>query len=150
MIPEFDENGNLPPGVHFCDWDEFKEKFGYTPRRAQMILGMSAAMSQLKAAGCRIFYINGSFVTSEPKPNDFDACWEPDDVDMDYLRKNAPTLLNFSNKRAAQKAKYKGELFRSDQPVDDEGTTSIDFFQLDRRQNKKGIIAIDLLRWSYD
>ncbi|OKH55460.1 hypothetical protein NIES2101_03470 [Calothrix sp. HK-06] len=21
MIPEFDENGNLPPGVHFCEWE---------------------------------------------------------------------------------------------------------------------------------
>jgi hypothetical protein len=31
MIPDFDENGNLPAGVHFCDWEEFKEKFGYTP-----------------------------------------------------------------------------------------------------------------------
>ncbi len=30
MIPDFDENGNLPPGVHFCDWSEFKERFGYT------------------------------------------------------------------------------------------------------------------------
>ncbi|MEI2580353.1 DUF6932 family protein [Scytonema sp. PRP1] len=147
MIPDFDENGNLPPGVHFCNWEEFKERFGYTIRRAQMILGMETAMVELKAAGCRTFYINGSFVTSKPKPNDFDACWEPDTVDMDYLRNNAPTLLNFANKRAAQKAKYKGELFPSDQPIDDEGTTSIDFFQLDRRDNRKGIIAIDLSRW---
>jgi len=25
VIPEFDENGNLPPGVHFCEWEEFEE-----------------------------------------------------------------------------------------------------------------------------
>ncbi len=86
-------------------------------------------------------------MTSEPNPNDFDACWEPDAVDMDYLRQNHPTLLNFTNKRAAQKAKYKGELFRIDQIVNDEGTTSLDFFLLDRQNNRKGIIAIDLLRW---
>lgn len=151
MIPEFDENGNLPPGIHFCDdWEEFKERFGYTTKRAQMILGMENAMASLKAAGCRTFYINGSFVTSETKPNDFDACWDPDAVDIDYLKKNSPTLLNFSNKRAAQKAKYKGELFRSDQPLDDKGSTSFDFFQSDRRDNRKGIVAIDLLRWKPD
>ncbi len=147
MIPDFDENGNLPPGVHFCDWSEFKEKFGYTPARARMIRGMEAAMADLKDAGCRNFFINGSFVTNEPNPNDFDACWEPDAVDMDYLRQNYPTLLNFTNKRGAQKAKYKGELFRTDQIVNDEGTTSLDFFLLDRQNNRKGIIAIDLLRW---
>lgn len=51
MIPEFDENGNLPPGVHFCDnWEDFKERFGYTPKRAQMILGMEDAIASLKAA----------------------------------------------------------------------------------------------------
>lgn len=124
--------------------------FGYTTKRAQMIFGMEDAMTSLKAAGCRTFYINGSFVTSELKPNDFDACWDPDAVDIDYLKKNSPTLLNFANKRAAQKAKYKGELFRSDQPLDDTGNTSLDFFQGDRRDNRKGIIAIDLLRWEPD
>lgn len=145
MIPEFDENGNLPPGIHFCDWSEFKERFGYTDRRALMIKGMSAAMAELKAAGCRTFYINGSFVTSQPKPRDFDCCWDRDDVDIDYLRKNAPVLLNFYNS-AAQKAKYKGEIYPSDQQVD-ESVTSIELFQRDRKQNRKGIIAIDLQEW---
>jgi len=54
-------------------------------------------------------------------------------------------LLN-SYDRAAQKAKYRGEIFQADQPVYD-GIISIDFFQRDREQNPKGIIAIDLLRW---
>lgn len=113
-----------------------------------MLEGLASAMEELKAAGVRTIYINGSFVTSEANPNDFDACWDRDDVDLEYLMTNAPTLLNLTDKRAAQKAKYKGELFPSDQPVDNYGTISIDFFQRDRLQNKKGIIAIDLVRWS--
>lgn len=145
MIPNFDENGNLPPGLHFCDWAEFKERFGYTPKRAQMIRGVEVVMAQLKAAGCRSAYINGSFVTHKLAPEDFDMCWDRDDVDINYLRQNAPTILNFYDKET-QKAKYKGEIYPSDQPVD-ESTMSIDFFQRDREQNRKGIIAIDLLRW---
>jgi hypothetical protein len=47
---------------------------------------------------------------------------------------------------AAQKAKYKGEIYSSDQPVD-ESTISIEFFQRDRKQNRKGIVAINLLEW---
>lgn len=145
MIPPFNDNGNLPPGIHLVEWSEFKERFGTTPKRLRMIQGLQTAMEQLKAAGCRTIYINGSFVTIKPNPNDFDACWDRDDVDIDYLRINAPTLLNFYD-RAAQKAKYRGEVFPSDEPVD-EGTISIEFFQRDREQNPKGIIAIDLLRW---
>jgi len=146
VIPEFDENGNLPPGVHFCEWEEFVERFGSNELRLRLMRGLRMAMEQLKAGGCRTIYINGSFVTIKPDPGDFDACWDSEDVDYDYLRKNAPRLLNHLD-RSAQKSKYKGEIFRSDQPVGDYGLTSIEFFQRDRQLNPKGIIAIDLLRW---
>jgi hypothetical protein len=119
--------------------------FGYTPKRAQMILGMEDAMASLKAAGCRTFYINGSFVTSKLDPRDFDCCWDRDDTDIDYLRKTAPIILKFHDS-AAQKNKYKGEIYPSEQSVD-ESTMSIEFFQRDRDQNRKGIIAINLLEW---
>jgi hypothetical protein len=69
-----------------------------------------------------------------------------EDVDKNYLRQNARLLFN-SIDCAAQKAKCKGELFPSNQPVGDYGIDSFEFFQRDRRKNKKGIIAIDLLRW---
>ena len=85
-------------------------------------------------------------MTSEPSPNDFDACYDNDTVDLDYIRQNAPILIN-SFDRQAQKSKYKGEIFRSDEPVGDLGLDSFEFFQCDRMQNRKGIIAIDLVRW---
>ncbi len=67
-------------------------------------------------------------------------------MDYGYLRKNAPILLNHLE-RNAQKSKYKGEFFRSAQPVGDYGLVSLEFFQRDRQLNAKGIIAINLLRW---
>jgi hypothetical protein len=145
MIPEFDEIGNLPPGIHFCNWNEFQEKFGYTNQRMKMIRGIESVMVKLKAAGCRTFYINGSFVTSKVKPRDFDCCWDRDDVNIDYLQQNAPLILKFYDSEG-QKAKYGGEIYQSNQPVD-ESTISIEFFQRDREQNRKGIIAINLLEW---
>lgn len=146
MIPDFDDNGNLPPGVHYCYWHEFKERFGYTRDRRRMIEGMEEIMRELKTAGCRTFYLNGSFVTSNPFPNDFDCCWDKDYVNINYLRVNAPLILKFYDS-TAQKAKYGGEIYQSDQPVD-ESTNSIEFFQRDRELNKKGIIAIDLGEWT--
>jgi hypothetical protein len=85
-------------------------------------------------------------VTNKANPNDFDTCWDAEDVDIDYLRKNAPRLLNHFD-REAQKAKYSGEIFRSDQPVGDYDLNSFEFFKRDRKQNRKGIIGIDLVRW---
>jgi hypothetical protein len=146
-IPPFDDNGNLPPGIHFCTWDEFLDRFDTTVQRKWLIEGLKKAMEHLRAAGCRIIYINGSFVTDKLNPKDFDACWDAEGVDIDYLRTNAPTLLNFSDKRAAQKSKYRGELFPSELIADEKELTFIELFQLDKRQNRKGIIAIDLVRW---
>ncbi|HAG80497.1 MAG TPA: hypothetical protein DCL61_04830 [Cyanobacteria bacterium UBA12227] len=148
MIPEFDQNGNLPPGVHFCQWEEFKERFGNTLRRRRMIDGLEVAITQLKAVGCRTIYIDGSFVTTKPDPGDFDACWEDNGVDIDYLKFLAPTLYNFALGRAEQKSKYKGEIFPANYPANDVGTVYIDFFQFDTRTNtSKGIVAIDLQGW---
>ncbi|KOR34024.1 MULTISPECIES: DUF6932 family protein [Planktothricoides] len=143
MIPEFDENGKLPPGVHFCDWQEFVERFGTNHTRRRMIAGLQLAMTQLTAAGCRTIYINGSFVTIKPNPQDFGACYDNETVDIDYLRINAPRLLNHYD-RAGQKAKYRGEIFPSQQAIGNYGINSFELFQRDRQQNVKGIIAIDL------
>lgn len=148
MIPPFDEKGNLPQGIHWAEWTEFKVRFGINFPRQRMIQGLELAMTELKKAGCQTIYINGSFVTDKPIPNDFDACWEREGVDINYLRENAPYLLRFFDSRV-QKAKYKGEIYPSDQPVD-EAIITLDFFQQDRNGNPKGIIAIDLIRWDND
>jgi len=147
VIPEFDENGNLPPGVHFCEWEEFVERFGTNALRLRLLRGLQMAIEQLKAAGCQTIYINGSFVTIKADPGDFDACWDREEVDIDYLRIYAPKLLNHYD-RTGQKAKYRGEIFPSDQPIGNYGINSFEFFQRDRKQNKKGIIAIDLVRFN--
>jgi hypothetical protein len=55
-IPDFDLNGNLPPGVHFCEWQEFQEKFATNLARQRMIKGLELAISQLQKAGCRTIY----------------------------------------------------------------------------------------------
>ncbi|MUH01066.1 hypothetical protein F7734_55915 [Scytonema sp. UIC 10036] len=148
MIPEFDENGNLPPGIYLIEWEEFDERFNYNLTRQRLINGLELAMTHLKAVGCRKIYINGSFVSSKPKPGDFDACWEENGVDIKELKFLAPTLYNFALQRADQKIKYRGEIFPANYPANESATPYIDFFQFDTRTNiRKGIIAIDLARW---
>jgi hypothetical protein len=83
-------------------------------------------------------------VTAKAVPGDFDACWDGVGVDPDRLD---PVLMDFSNHRAAQKAKFGGELFVSEAPADLLGTRFLDFFQRDTNTGQpKGIVAIDLER----
>jgi hypothetical protein len=79
-------------------------------------------------------------VTAKEEPADFDACWESADVDIDTLD---PVLLDFSARRAAQKARFGGELFPN--VVDGgSGLTFAEFFQNERDTGRKGIVVIQI------
>ena len=109
MLPPFDTaTGRLPDGEHEADWQELVERFGWNSRRRQLLDGLAEAIALLAAAGCHRIWLNGSFVTAKEEPADFDACWDLDDVDLDVLD---PVLLDLSGGRAAQKARFGGELF---------------------------------------
>jgi hypothetical protein len=82
MIPQFNSDGNLPPGIHLCAWEEFVARFGTTQQRLNLIAGLKIAMAQLRSAGCPKVYIDGSFVTHKLVPGDFDACWDTNSVDI--------------------------------------------------------------------
>ena len=142
MIPAFDDNGLLPTGIHRASWDEFFTRFATTGCRRRLADGNRAAVEDLKNAGCLTVYVNGSFVTSKEVPNDFDACWEEAGVDPTVLD---PVLLTFDPGRAAQKAKYLGELFPASAIASGDRFSFLEFFQTDKETaGRKGIIAIDL------
>jgi hypothetical protein len=144
VIPPFDELGRLPPGVHLATWDEIVERFGGSPWRLRLLTGLKAVLSSLRTAGCCKAYVDGSFVTAKEEPGDFDGCWDETGVDPDKLD---PVLLDFRNKRAAQKAKFGGEMFLSSSPASPT-STFVTFFQIDKvTGDPKGIISIDLTRW---
>lgn len=146
MISPFDELGNLPPGIHEATWDEIANHFGTTPQRRALLAGLRTALQALQAAGGRRVYIDGSFVTTKLVPNDFDACWDIEGVNPDLLD---PVLLIFDESRAAQKAKYLGELFPAQLSEGGSGGSFLEFFQIDKETgNPKGIVALDLQGFS--
>jgi len=100
---------------------------------------MKSALCSLKKAGCKTVYLDGSFVTDKNNPKDYDGCWDPTGVNFDSLD---PVLKDFSRSRTAQKIKFFGEMFFSISPSP-KGTI-LDFFQHDKDDNVKGIVAINL------
>ncbi len=141
MVPEFVESGNLPDGIHDATWQEIIDRFGGNNHRRQLLTGLKKALRSLKNAGCQKVYIDGSFVTNKELPNDFDCCWEEIGVNGNLLD---PVLLDFTNRRAAQKAKFLGELFPAN-GIGGNGKIFVDFFQQDKHTGElKGIVSIDL------
>src|SRR5580693_9459980 len=136
MIPDFDQSGLLPPGIHPATWKEVVERFGRTTHRARLLKGLRAALESLRSAGCEGVYLNGSFVTAKEVPGDFDGCWEVTSVDPTKLD---PVLLTFDRARVTQKAKYFGELFPASMLELGSSRTFLDFQQIDKNTgNAKG------------
>lgn len=146
MIPEFDESGLLPEGVHMAVLSEIRKRYAVNAHRVRLLGGLERALQDLHAAGCGLLYLDGSFVTAKEFPGDYDACWDPIGVNLGALD---PVLRDFSNLRAAQKAKYFGEFFPSTARADAKSPyrTFLNFFQVDKNSGaRKGIIGITIAK----
>ena len=141
----FDADGELPTGIIQATWEEVENLLVFNERRKELFNGLKRACISLQRSGCKKIYIGGSFATNKEFPGDFDVCWWDDEnIDFVLLKEIDPVLLDFKNKRAAQKAKYGGELFLANTIADISGKTFLEFFQGDRDGNPKGIIAVDI------
>ncbi|WP_323773610.1 DUF6932 family protein [Alcanivorax sp.] len=131
----------LPPGLHWASLDQVREAFAYNPHRRKLFSGLYNAANALSVAGCKHLFLDGSYVTSKPKPGDFDGSWNPENVNPSLLD---PVLLDFEDGRRNQKLKYLGELFPASADCGT-GRTFFEFFQLEKHTGgPKGMIAIDL------
>ena len=81
MIPPFNENGYLPPGIHKASLEEIAERFGRQSevRRDQME-SLQWLLVVLKRLSVQRLVLNGSFVTDEMEPNDVDCVLLTDSV----------------------------------------------------------------------
>lgn len=132
----------LPPGIHAASLDEVEKVFATNPLRRRLMSGLVEALTRLRWAGCERAYLDGSFVSSKPRPRDFDVCWDPTGVDVSKLD---PVFLDFTNTRLAQKRAFLGECFPSSTICGDVGSSFLDFFQFERSTGeRKGIVVIAL------
>lgn len=144
MIPAFTDDGLLPAGIHWADWPEIESRFGHNPQRQILLYGLESAVNCLRRAGCAAVFVDGSFVTHKKHPQDFDACWLVDGVDLAALRQIEPVFFSFQNLRALQKARFGGEFFPATNAAEMTSPfrTFLQFFQTDKLTGlKKGIVG---------
>src|SRR5262245_48466183 len=74
MIPHFNDDGYLPPGIHAATLEEISARFGQECelRQAQM-QSLQWLVDLARRAGVERIVVNGSFVTDKLEPNDVDC-----------------------------------------------------------------------------
>ena len=74
MIPPFNDDGYLPPGIHPATLEEIAARFGQESelRRAEME-SLQWLVQVARRAGVQRLVVNGSFVTDKLEPNDVDC-----------------------------------------------------------------------------
>ncbi|WP_072055336.1 DUF6932 family protein [Aliivibrio fischeri] len=143
MIPEFNDQGNLPEGIHPASMQELIDRFGYNPKRAWLLDGLSMLIKNLELAGCNLIYIDGSFVTEKEIPGDYDMAWSVQGVEPHKL--DPCLLLALPEHRNEIELKYRGDVFPAEIPEGASGKTFLNFFQEDKNTGeKKGIVAINI------
>ncbi len=74
MLPTFDDNGRLPPGIHAATLAEVEARFGRGSELRRVQFESVRWMIDLAVrAGVRRIVLNGSFVTDIIEPNDVDC-----------------------------------------------------------------------------
>ena len=131
MIPPFNDDGYLPPGIHPATLTEIAERFGSESevRRVQME-SVRWMVDLAQRAGVIRIVLNGSFTTDQYEPNDVDCILLTDDTfpadpDSDTeLEKGLPYLqIEFANQFAFDQFTQK-------------------FFASDRFDRPKGMIEV--------
>lgn len=139
MIPEFDANNNLPPGMHDATMAEVQARFVHNEKRRQLFAGLVQVVSILKESNCPEVFLDGSFITAKELPNDYDLCYEPTGMAP------AERLREFLEHSETRKERYLGDVFIH-MPEPPFFVNHVTYWQRDGRNGDvaKGIIRIDL------
>ena len=148
MIPPFQEDGCLPPGIHETTWQEINKKLAFSPQRKRLLEGLWNGIQDLKIVGCQEIYIDGSFVRCLLEPKDIDVCYLEMNIDFKRMKEDFPELLDIKEPRTAQKDKYFCEFLPSKGKVIDDNDKPyywIEYFQkMKYLEHKKGIISLKI------
>lgn len=148
-IPQLNENNELPAGVHVATMEEVEIEFGLsTERRKLLMTKLKSATDNLRMAKVKFIFLDGSFATDKPDPEDIDGCWSAlGDIDTGILdplfwdRRKYPDPLK---RKALMKEKYGLDFYIAENIELGSNKRFPDFFQINRDGKPKGILQVFL------
>ncbi|MFM9960541.1 MAG: DUF6932 family protein [Planctomycetaceae bacterium] len=142
QLPAFNEDGDLPPGVHVASLRIVLERFGRSNLARQIIGKRLQRIYKLATSTGHVsrFVVFGSFVTNKEEPNDVDVVLVMDETFDDSKLEDSERLL-FSHDSAD--SEFGASVFWLRRPVAFGGEQAmIEFWQTKRDLSQRGIIEI--------
>jgi predicted nucleotidyltransferase len=142
VLPELTADGELPPGVHVADWQEFQTRFCRSSPRRIWLAGRFRALVELAATSGKLrrVFVWGSFVTSKLAPRDIDILLIMDE-DFETGQLSASAHAVFDSVRA--KLLFESDVFWSRASIGDEMLNLwLDTYQISRSFRKRGIVEV--------
>jgi len=144
MLPELNDQGELPPGVHMADWQEFQARFGGSSPRRIWLTGRLRGLLELAAHGGKLqrVFIWGSFVTAKPAPRDLDILLVmAEDFEADRVSAAAQAVFDSARARLL----FESDVFWARVSIGEELLDLwLDTYQTSRSFRKRGIVELEL------
>ena len=142
ILPAFNIEGDLPPGVYPATLQEALDHFGKGSIQRAVVAGRLERIYRLAASTGHLarFVVFGSFVTNKPSPNDVDIILLMDD-DFDLSGLSGDAALLFQHMIA--ETRFGASIFWVRRPVAFGGEQAmIEHWQVRREGGQRGIIEI--------
>ncbi len=144
MLPELNQDGNLPEGIHLATEEEVLVRFATSSARRrwlgeqlQNLLGVAKSTERLHRA-----FLWGSFVTSKESPNDLDILLVmTGDFTVDALPEKSRVLFDYTDARL----RFHADVFWTKASID-AGILALwlDTYQVGKDFKRRGIVEIRL------
>jgi hypothetical protein len=142
MIPDFRDDRYLPEGLHVATEAEVTFRFGTdTPRRKRLALRLRRWIELSRAVSAKRLFVDGSFVTAKPEPNDVDAVvWLPDDF-AQRVSNGQPEAIELETMLLTR---HPEEIFAAEDRRDWDDW--LEFFSRTREANgrRKGVVEVEI------
>jgi hypothetical protein len=141
-LPAFNEEGDLPPGVHRATLPEVLERFGQGSVQRRAVADRLKRVYQLVASTGQLarFVVFGSFVTAQDDPNDVDIILLMEDM-FDLASVTGEAALPFQHMEAD--AHFGASVFWTRRCGAIGGEQAmIEYWQVRREGGRRGIVEI--------
>ena len=142
-LPDFNQLGDLPAGVHPATLDEVLERFGHDTPQRQLVTARLLRIYKLAQATAKLlrFVIFGSYITAKPAPNDVDLILvlQDDLTEQDY---DPDTFPLFNHLRAQETLGASLFAIRPGFVIGESVDEFIAHWQITRDRTQRGIVEI--------
>ncbi|MGI8564974.1 MAG: DUF6932 family protein [Pyrinomonadaceae bacterium] len=140
--PEFDDNGDLPPGIHEAILAEVLRHFGTSTLRRRVVARRLERIYNLARGTGQVarFVVFGSFVTAKPDPNDVDIFMLMDDAfDSNVVAGEAAIIFDHT---AAQNAEGASVFWIRRMAAIGGERAALQHWQIKRDKTMRGIVEV--------